>query len=223
MARENVNKTYSTPPDSLRRAKGIPLDQRIIRLVELMRVRVKEGRPLNFSEPTHREITEALHILAYEKPDPGQPDGNTRLKVSYGDGSNPRPLRVRCLSVPPIFQVESNKALHVGTLSFRHLDYDDYVDVYLIRDRETRMRTAGEIDDLAYRRMKEILEDPVMEQDGSQIIIYQAGLEPLAVGMYRAIIEHLLDRRRKALPILTIQPKFYVDEHDERARGPLWA
>src|SRR5215813_8281651 len=114
MAREKVNKTYSTPPDSLRRPSGIPLDQRIVRLVELMRARVQEGRPVNFSEPAHRETTEALHILAYEEPEPGQPDGNTRLKVSYGDGSNPRPLRVRCLSVPPIIQMESNNALHVG-------------------------------------------------------------------------------------------------------------
>lgn len=222
MAHQKLNKTYSAPPDSLRRGKSIPLDQRIVRLVELMRTRVKEGRAVNFSEPAHREITEALHILAYEAPESVQPNGSTRLKVSYGDGSNPRPLRVRSLSVPPCIEVDSNNALHVGTLSFRHLDYDDYVDVYLIRDRETRLRTAGEIDDLAYWRMKEILDDPVLEQDNSQIVIYQAGLEPLAVGMYRAIIEHLIERRRKALPILTIQPMFYVDERDERARGPLW-
>jgi hypothetical protein len=220
---QKVNKTYSGAPDSLRRGTSIPLGKRIVRLVELMHARIKDGKPLNFTEPAHREITEALHLLAYEEPEAGQADGKARLKVSYGDGSNPRPLKVRCLSAPPIIQVDNANALHVGTLSFRHLDYDDHVDVYLIRDRETRMRTAGEIDDLGYRRMKEILEDPVMEQEGSQIIIYQAGLEPLAVGMYRAIIEHFLERRRKALPVLPIQPMFYVDEQDKRARGSLWA
>ena len=223
MARQKVNRTYSAAPDSLRRGTSIPLDERIVRLVELMRARIKEGKPLNFTEPAHREITEALHLLAYEEPGSGQSDGKNRLKVSYGDGSNPRPVKVHCLTAPPSVQVDNRNALHIGTLSFRHLDYDDHVDVYLIRDRETRLRSAGEIDYLAYLRMKEILDDPLMEKEGAQIIVYQAGLEPLAVGMYRAIIEHLFERRRKALPILAIQPMFYVDEQDERARGSLWA
>ncbi len=210
-------------PDSLRRGRNTDLKVRISRLVELMHARIEDGKPLNFTEPTHREITEALHVLAYERGTDDQSGTGAQLKVSYGDGSQPRRLKVRCLSAPPRVRIDNSQALHVGTLSFRHLDYDDQVDLYLIRDRETRALATSEIDDLAYKRMKEILEDPVLQREGSQIIIYQAGLEPLAVGMYRAIIEHLCERRLKGLPTLAIQPVFYLAEQDGRGQGPIWA
>lgn len=185
-----------------------------------MRARLEDGKPLNFNDPSHIEITEALHVLTYEKS--ANAGAGSTLKVSYGDGSKTQPLRVRCLSDPPAVRIEAEDALHVGTLSFRHLDYDNHVDVYLIRDRETRSRSANEIDKLAYERMSEILNDPLLEREGAQILIYQAGLEPLAVGLYRAVIHHLCERRLKGLPTLAIQPRYYLGEQEGRGLGSLW-
>ncbi len=217
MSRQRSMASKANAPDSLRRGKNIDLDIRINQLVQLMHARLDEGKPLNFSEPSHIAITEALHVLAYEKSDTGPP-GVDSLKVSYGDNSKTQPLLVRCLSDPPDVQINTNDALNVGTLSFRHLDYDSYVDVYLIRDRETRSKSPNEIDKLAYERMNEILNDPFFEREGAQILIFQ-----LAVGLYRAVIHHLCARRLKGMPTVAIQPKYYLGEREGRGLGSLWA
>ncbi len=207
-------------PDSLTRGPRIPLNQRVQALLEEMRYCLSEKKHLNFSEPAHREITEALHTLVYEE---AEGPNEARLKVIYSDGSAGTALPVRCLRIHTVSALDEERALHVGTLSFRHLNYDNLVDYYLIRDRETRALSNGEVDELAYLRMKELLEDPFLQRDGAQVVIYQTGLEPLTVGMYRAIIEHLLDRRRRHLPTLALQPVFYVDPGEITDRGSIWA
>lgn len=223
MSSKKTRRPQAAAPDSLKRGETAPLDKRIRDLVELMHARIADRKPLNFTEPTHREITEALHILAYERGPGGGAGEGEQLRVTYGDNSKPDVLRVRCLSPCPPVHIDEARTLNIGTLSFRHLDYDHYVDLYLIRDRETRTLTAGEIDKRAYDRMKEVLEDSALQRAGSQVMIYQAGLESLAVGLYRAIIEHLYDRRRKGLPTLALQTMYYIDEQNRRGQGPIWA
>jgi len=195
------------------------LGQRINTLVETMHSCIANGKPLNFSEAAHREITEALRTVAYEV-GLSEPAG-AKLKVQYGDGSTGSPLNVRCLIEAPQGTVDERRSLHVGTLSFRHLDYDDRIDLYLIRDRETRTLANGELDKLAYDRMKELVEDPALRRTESHLMLYQTGLEPLIVGAYRAIIDELRARRLKELPLLTVQPVFFAEE-DHAGRGRIW-
>jgi len=206
-------------PESLRQGNRIPLDQRISALVETMRTCIANGKALNFSEAAHREITEALRTVVY---DAGMPEpGGAKLKVQYGDGSTGLPLNVRCLAAAPHHAGDESGSLHVGTLSFRHLDYDDRIDLYLIRDRETRTLSNGEVDKLAYDRMKELVEDSTLRRTASHIVLFQTGLEPLIVGAYRAIIEEFLTRRSQQLPALTVQPVFFAEE-DRAGKGRLW-
>lgn len=206
-------------PESLRQGNRVPLDQRISTLVETMRNCIANGKPLNFSEAAHREITEALRTVVY---DPGQPQpAAAKLKVLYGDGSTGAPLTVQCLAIAPQRHTEEG-SLNVGTLSFRHLDYDERIDLYLVRDRETRTLSNGEVDKLAYDRMKELVEDPTLRRTESHLVLYQTGLEPLIVGAYRAIIDELLTRRLNHLPALTVQPVFFAEE-DRGGKGHLWA
>jgi len=207
-------------PESLRQGNRVPLDQRINTLVEAMHASIANGKPLNFSEAAHREITEALRTVAYEV-SLSEPAG-AKIKVQYGDGSTGSPLNVRCLTEAPQRAVDERRSLHVGTLSFRHLDYDDRIDLYLIRDRETRALANGEVDKLAYDRMKELVEDSALRGTESHLVLYQTGLEPLIIGAYRAIIDELLARRLKQLPTLTVQPVFFAEE-DRAGKGRIWA
>jgi len=194
------------------------LQQRINALVEAMHRCLATAKPLNFSEAAHREITEALRIVAYES---GTSPAGSLLKVQYGDGSVGVRLPLQCLTAAQAQPAASRRTLHVGTLSFRHLDYDDRIDLYLIRDRETRTLSNAEVEDLAHSRMKELVEDPVLRGTDSHLMLYQTGLEPLVIGAYRAIIGELLVRRDKQLPSLIVQPVFFAED-ESAARGTLW-
>src|SRR5262245_51676204 len=143
MSQQRYTGGQSSAPDSLRRSGSLNLDVRINNLVQMMHERLEDGKLLNLSEPSHIEIAEALHVLAYESSDAGAPV--SELRVSYGDGAKPYRIQVRCLRKPRNVRVDAKTSLHIGTLSFRHLDYDNHVDVYLIRDRETRSRSPREI------------------------------------------------------------------------------
>lgn len=111
---------------------------------------------------------------------------------------------------------------HIGTLSFRHVDYDKHVDVYLIRDKETRRLLQRDIEELAYERMKELLEAPQLEGE-SYLSIYQTGLEPLVVGLYRALTEHLQHRNQAELGPLRVRPVFYLDDTTGHSHtGTIW-
>lgn len=222
MTPRNATGGHRGGPDSLRRGSRIPLSQRIEHLVEQMRTCVDTGVPLNFSEPAHREITEALHTISYEQGTVSPKRVNQVLKVGYGDGSKGSPLHARCLSPAQQERVDEKGALHIGTLSFRHLDYDDKIDLYLIRDRETRALSNEEVDKLAYARMKELVQDPTLRRRESHLVIFQTGLEPLIVGMYRALVEELIYRRSENLPALVVQPVFFADD-DGTGSGRIWA
>lgn len=219
-----AQRRFGGSPASLQYGSRIPLNQRISDLVDAMRASVDAKKLLNLSESAHHEITEALHTVVYEQDVALSKDSNQQLRVEYGDGSrgSRSPLKVRCLSPTPQERADERRSLHVGTLSFRHLDYDDRIDLYLIRDRETRTLSNGEVDDLAYDRMKELVQDPTLRRGDSHLVLFQTGLEPLIVGVYRAVIEELIYRRSNHLPALVVQPVFFADEDGTR-RGRIWA
>jgi hypothetical protein len=193
---------------------------RVQRVFDDMLAHVHNGAPLNLSAPLHRETTEALHRLVH------LPAGKQQLKVIYRDGEPGRPFPVGGLSWPSGGEswVSGMPTFHLGTLSFRHVDYDRFVDVYLLRDRETRHLTDGQIDERAFRRMQLLLESSVF--DGPcQMVVFQAGLEPLAVGLYRALAAHLVRRNTEGRGIMRVRPVFEVgrDGRWESGKvGALW-
>jgi len=213
---ERLKKRGRVKPDSLVREGSLPFDERLRLLIVSMRDSIAQNKAIDLSTTPHREITEALHTLVYEQGD------QTELQIKYDDGSRVKPFAVRTLWFPELVpQWKPDQALNIGTLTYRHLDYDQYVDVYLIRDRETRPLTNSQIDALAHDRMLEILSDPLLERE-SHIGIYQTGLAPLAIGMYRAVVEHLINRRQRNLPPLCLLPIYYADKNS-RASGNIWS
>ena len=70
--------------------------------------------------------------------------------------------------------------------------------------------------------MKELLEAPQLEGE-SYLSIYQTGLEPLVVGLYQALTEHLQHRNRAGLGPLRVRPVFYLDDETGRPTpGAIW-
>lgn len=202
-------------PDSLDREESLSFKDRLRNLLAAMRESIGQSKAIDLSTAPHREVTEGLHSLVYEQGD------QTELKMKYEDNSAVKSFPVRTLWLPdnvPIWNQQ--QSLNIGTLSYRHLDYDEFVDVYLIRDRETRSLTNGQIDKLAYERMLEIISDPQLS-DECYIAIYQTGLVPLAIGMYRAVVEHLRYRRQNNLAQMCVLPIYYAKGKDFIS-GSLW-
>ena len=198
------------------RESSLPLEMRIQSLVKEMHEGIQRNRPVDLSTPPHREITEALHRMVYEQDDPAA------LRVIYNDGTKGKPFPVRELWLPDSgLHWKPDRVLNVGTLTFRHVDYDNHVDIYLIRDRETRSWTNAKVEMEAYKRMTEILSDPLLAVE-SYVAIYQTGLEPLVVGIYRALVDHLKYRNQNDLAQLCVQPVFFMADHQPPATGQLW-
>lgn len=205
-------------PTSLFRERSETLARRVARLLDEMHACLRENKPIDLGTPPHRETTEALHHLVYDSNN----NSEQKLLVEYNDGTKGAPFPVLSLWLLPGQVFQPHQALNIGTLSFRHLDYDHFVDHYLIRDRETRALTNGEVEALAYDRMKIILDDPALRSE-THMAIFQAGLEPLAVGMYRALVEHLRARRTAGLGRLLVQPVFMIDTDGQPLYdSPLW-
>src|SRR5262245_29566489 len=129
------------------------LHERVSRLVSEMERHISAKTYFDAATPPHRELTEALHRLAYASATQKETE---HLLIRYADGTKGRPFPVRYLwrvAEPS----EWVPRLQLGTLSFRHLDYDASVDVYLIRDRETRGLSQAAVERLAAKRMSEVL------------------------------------------------------------------
>ncbi|MEZ4667567.1 MAG: hypothetical protein R3E39_06575 [Anaerolineae bacterium] len=163
-------------PSSLR-TERLSFKQRLESLLLNITEHLEAEKYFNFSIPPHREITEALHHLIHMSGEPAN------LLIRYNDGSHGRPFPIRSLWLPDDgwnWQPNPRQHLHVGTLSFRHVIYDKYVDMYLVRDKETRRLLQGEIDSLAHQRMKQLLNAREFQGE-SYITVYQTGLEPLVI------------------------------------------
>lgn len=214
-----MNKKGNRAPSSLK-THGLSFKERVERLVAEMQDHVKSGEPMNMSTPPHTEITEALHRWTYMH---GKSGG---LKIEYNDGTGvKKPFPVGVLWKPDEgwdWRPKRVHHLHVGTLSFRHVDYDRHVDLYLIRDKETRRLLQRDIEEMAYERMYRLLGASELQGE-SYISVYQTGLESLIVGLYRALTEHLQHRNVAGLGPLRVRPIFYMDEKTGReSTGTTW-
>ena len=192
-------------------------DVRLTALVHEMEQSIRHSQPFDASVPPHRELTEALHRVAHgspAQPEPGE------LRVRYADNTRGRAFPVRHLWPVPE-PAAWQPRLELGTLSFRHLDYDSKVDLYLIRHRETRGLLQAAVEALAASRMREILASPALAAGGC-INVYQTGLEPLVVGLYRAVTEHFMERAgADEVPPLYIRPIYFVNE-EKPDLGSVW-
>ena len=197
--------------------------KRVAQLVSEMLQCLQSGAPINLGVPPHADTTEALRKLVFR--DPPTAGSSNILKVRFTGEQPILEFPVYRLWAPPNgwpFEPEPARHLHLGTLCLRHVDYDRHVDMYLIRDKETRGLNQSAIEDLAYRNMKEVLDSEPLS-DEFWLSIFQAGLEPLAVGMYRALVQHLEKRRDEGRPTLHVRPIFGERDDGTPDDGAIWA
>ena len=193
--------TYQTGQKKVLSKKNLPslyihhgsFEERVERLVQDMEKKVAEKKRINLSVPPHVETTFALHRIVHSSGTISQ------LRIEYSDGSLGKPFPVHLPGQPSDgwgpWEPKPDRHLNIGTLSLRHVDYDRFVDVYLLRDKETRRLNQGDVDALAYQEMGRLLRAEQLRGE-FYITIFQAGLEPLAVGLYRALVEHLMFRSK---------------------------
>lgn len=169
---------------------------------------------VNFSDLPHNTITETLHEFVYGSGTP------TYLPVTYDDGSKASPFPIHCLKLPKIDQpvILPGPVLNVGQLSGRHQEMDENINIYFFRNQEISTgKTAGEIDEVAYQKAKEIFER--LRREGIyRIAYYQTGFQPAVVGFYRALTEELLLKGKKA-PVLEVTPYYFFGHYE---KGKVW-
>jgi hypothetical protein len=201
-------------PDSLIREKDLEFAERLRLFKVEMKKCLEEDKAIDLSTLPHKMITMALHSLVYEQGE------EKYLKITYGDGAEKKfPVRSLRLPNPAPFWNEA-QAFNVSTLTFRHVVYDKFVDFYLVRDRETRRSNSSQNHDEAHKRMKELLSDPDFEGD-TYLALFHTGLEPLVVGAYQAVVEHLKERSARGLGRLIVRPVYFANEH-KMETGQFW-
>jgi len=122
------------------------------------------------------------------------PGPRLNVPVSYRDGSRARPFPLRCLPLHGRGSDQEERVLRFALLSIRHLAMDVEVDGAWFRNTDiSRLRPAGETDALAYELSRRQL---LRLATGQPLLmyLYQTGMEPVVVGFYRALTEHLLER-----------------------------
>ncbi len=185
---------------------------------EILRERVenavrlaRQGRPgaVNFSNQPHNVITEVLNEFAYSES--GKVEEPVYIQVIYTDGSQGKPLPLRCL--PRREPVDSASLAHVqplraAMLSMRHLGMDHDVDMAWFRNREvSKARAFSETDEFCYSQTRKQLQQSRTQGDLT-LFFYQTGLQPAVIGFYRALIDELLFRD-SSLPSIAVIPHYY--------------
>lgn len=155
------------------------------------------GRPVPLGRSRHIEITKALRHFLHDGPP-------FTAHFVYSDGSLSGPITLAALT-----QRETSAAtasLTIGLVSCRHFEIDRQIDFYLLRNAEFDRQEAGQYSDqeqLAYDRARALMADYV--GDALQISLHHTGLEPAAIGFYRALIDVLLTGQRVSV-IPTFSP-----------------
>ncbi|MFJ8785826.1 hypothetical protein [Streptomyces sp. NPDC102476] len=172
---EALEPLYADDPSRKRQAEA--LCQQIISAL-----RHGQPVPIGMAAP-HDVITEVLRDLQ----GPDCPPAALRLVQVDGSESAPFPLGLPLRPSPA-----GDRTLHLGLMSVRHMDLDEYVSGYWFRNRLVSVadRTFAEIENFCYHDTLERL--PEMAECGiDRLDIVNTGFEPAVIGFYRAVAAHV--------------------------------
>ena len=154
-----------------------------------------------------------------------EPVESINLRIVYQDGTEGQPFPLFCLAEPEkIPRLTDLYQFKIGSISMRHVSLDLITEGYLIQNLMIkRKETSADQEDYAFRRtwhfltnfvdlvqhkrVKEITQEirfrylwnllnlKEKKYNGCELHIYQTGLEPAVVGIYRAVVEFLQERR----------------------------
>lgn len=158
----------------------------------------------------HVELTKALRGFLHSS----EAQAPFKVNFIYKDGSAGGDVHLRKLAQRerPSVSAELNAALE----SCRHFELDAAIDFYVLRNADIGRReetTFADQEAIAYSRARTCL-DELCGADGLHLRLFHTGLEPTAVGFYRAVIDALLLGYR-----LQVTPVFFEKGNDEE---PWW-
>lgn len=157
-------------------------------------------------------LTQVLRQFAVADPQRQAVDAPVR----YRDGSRARPFPLG--AVPMSNDVsELGRTLRFALLSIRHVQLDPVVDGAWLRNAEvSRPRAMALTDELVYLESRKQLR-ALTDRGPVTIVMFQTGLEPAIVGLYRAVVHHLLERPGT----VSVQPRFHHN-NAEPGVGDAW-
>lgn len=177
--------------------------ERLIRAIAEARV---HGHPISLGRARHSEIARAMRTYLHSDALP--PFAQSFV---YSDGSLSGPASLAQL--PLRSRPRPNIELSIGFNSCRHFELDPIVDFYLLRTAEfDRQESAsfGDQERFAYGRAQRLFQR--FADKALHLRLYHTGLEPAAIGIYRAVIDRLL-----AGQSLLVTPVHYPGNPDEEA------
>lgn len=161
--------------------------------------------PVCPSDISNSVLSEGLRSFVEVAPNSRQ--GTAR--IVYRDGSEARPMPIRCLHFKESTSVEHRQILKVSLLSVRHMEMDATVDGAWLRNREISLpRPSGQTDELVYQYSRQQFVE-LARDNPVEIHLFQTGLEPAIVGFYRALADHHLYARGKPVSVF---PQYYAGE-----------
>ena len=201
-------------PGETRIPRDISPAEQFSQLVELA---LKLNRPTPVRVP-HIPLTETLRRYAY-----GEIAGENNLQFIFGDKgrstSKPIPRRTGTASLNP--QWNEWYPIRLGCVGIRHMELDGVVHLYICSNRTVSnpRNSSATIEEYAYNSfMQVILQD--VPKDGIiepiKVELYHTGLEPVIIGIYRAVID-LLNAGQKMVVVPMLHPT-----NDSYQQGELW-
>lgn len=156
---------------------------------------------INPSGIANRMLTETLRHFAAAAPD--RPA--VHVPVRYRDGSTARPFPIGVVPMAKQWDDDVGRVLRFALLSIRHVELDAIVDGAWLRNTDvSRARQMAQTDELVYAASREQL-DALTTSGPVTLLMYQTGLEPAVVGLYRAVADHLLARPGS----VAVRPRYY--------------
>ena len=186
---------------------------------------LRTGEPLAVSYLRHEVFVEAIREYLFKK---GRMD-QVNLRIVYNDGGVGRPFPLFCLAKRQ--RPKNLYQMKVGSISMRHAALDLATDGYLIQNImiSKRKLSSAEQEDYAFRQTSHFLSDFVdlvkhkrleelfkeirfkylwnvlklegKKSKGCELHIFQTGLVPATVGIYRAVVKFLQERRGELIVV----------------------
>ena len=205
--------------DNTGRSAYLILREQVMHALQCARV----GQPaeVNFSNQPHEVITEVLR--EFINTDNSLFSEPVYIQVVYTDGSRGRPFPLVCIPEKGEYVTDlflGVEPLKAALLSMRHLALDRDVDMAWFRNREvSKARSFGETDEFCYQQSLRQLRD-ARSEGTLNLHIYQTGLQPAVIGLYRAVVEEIIERKGTNFPLKVVP--FFFRKSGHYAQGEPW-
>jgi len=152
------------------------------------------GPPIDLGNQRHALLTEELvrHLHTSARPP-------ASAAMMYESGQPTRPIRLRCVERLPDGWAPTRE-LHVGLVSMRHLEIDQYIDINWYRNADVPSEEGlSGADEACYRVSLAQFANLAHVYKGHRLrlYVYHAGFLPAVVAFYRALVDRLVSREHK--------------------------